>query len=190
MRVSDILFLVPDAGPLLTRYGLHCFGCVYSGMETLREGCMSHGFDDADVDALVIELNELLASRPARPRTLTVTKAAAEHLLIIARQEHHERDVLEVVADERGGFCMEFRESMPDDADAFGHPDVELRIAATALTLARIGGATIDFRNERFALDLPEDASTCCGGGGCEGGCGCSSGGHKPQATSGTMLAA
>jgi Fe-S cluster assembly iron-binding protein IscA len=135
---------------------------------------MSHGFEDADVDALVVELNELLASRPVRPRTLTVTKPAAEQLLIIARGEGREKDVLEVVADDRGGFCLEFRERMPDEAEAFGHPEVSLRIAASPLTLARIGGATIDFRNERFALDL-EEKKECCGGGGCGGECRCAS---------------
>jgi hybrid cluster-associated redox disulfide protein len=176
MRVADILGLVPDAGPLLQRYGLHCFGCVYSGMESLKDGCMSHGFADDDVDQLVVELNELLDSRPPRPQTITVTKMAAEQLLVIATAEGRANEILEITADQRGGFCMEFRSKLPADAQSFGHPDVALTIVATTMALARIGGATIDFRAERFTLDMPEDKKACaCGKGecGCGGKCAC-----------------
>lgn len=171
--MSELLTLLPEAGTVLARYGLHCAGCVYSGVETIAQGCMGHGYSEEDVALLLEDLNALARERPERPLTLTVTQAAAEQLLAIATSEGRERDVLEVAVDERGGFCLEFREAAPDGALDFGHSSVRLRIVATPLTLGRIGGATIDFRDERFKLDLPEDAARCCGSGEA---CGCGAG--------------
>ncbi|MEK7218306.1 MAG: hypothetical protein AAB728_02470, partial [Patescibacteria group bacterium] len=57
--------------------------------------------------------------------------------------------------DGRGGFCMEFMDGVTDGLRTFRHagePDV--LTAASGLTLRRIGGATIDYREGRFKLDL------------------------------------
>ncbi len=170
MRVSELLTVLPEASTVLARYGLHCAGCVYNGIETIAQGCMGHGYTEEDVALLLADLNTLARERPERPQSITVTQTAAEHLLQIATAEGREHDVLEVAVDERGGFCLEFRDKAPAGALDFGHPQVRLTIVATPLTLGRIGGATVDFRDERFKLDLPEDAAACCGKG---EGCGC-----------------
>ena len=91
----------------------------------------------------------------------------------VAEEEGRSGEGLAVIADAAGGFCMEFR-SEPDAGDAtFGNSEEpSVRLFASALTLKRIGGATIDFREGRFKLDLPEDrAMPDCG---CsEESCGC-----------------
>ena len=56
-------------------------------------------------------------------------------------------------------FCMELQEKAASDEQTFTHADVaDIAIFASPMTLAGIGGATIDFREGRFKLDLPEDA--------------------------------
>lgn len=176
MRVAEILALLPEAEPVLAQYGLHCFHCSANVYETLDEGCKTHGFTDEDIGDLVTDLNELLESRPARPQTLTLTLPAAQALVGIAKGEGKEGQGLEVGVDEGGGFCMEFREKPAEGDRTFFHADAPaMQIFASALTLQRIGGATIDFRDGRFKLDLPEDAQKkgcACG----KGECGC---GHK-----------
>ncbi len=170
MRVSDIAAILPECESLLREYGLTCFSCSMSVYETLREGCASHGFSDADVDQLTVELNEMLADRPARAQTLTVTSAAANALKEILSTQGHLKDYLEVGTDERGGFCMEVREKMIDGALLFGNREVpDVRVIATPLALSRIGGSTIDHRDGRFKLDMPEDAAAT--------GCACKNGG-------------
>ncbi len=67
---------------------------------------------------------------------------------------------------------MEFRKEPEEESQVFFHREVpELRLFATSLTLSRIGGSTIDFREGRFKLDLEETKNTkkecSCGGGGC-----------------------
>ena len=67
------------------------------------------------------------------------------------------KPALLVTADGRGGFCMEFQDDVPRDTRSFHHPDEpDVRVLAADLTLKRIGGATIDFREGRFKLDLVE----------------------------------
>lgn len=179
MRVSDILTLLPDAGPLVAQYGLHCFSCEANAHETLDEGCRTHGFSDEDIDDLVTDLNELLSSRPERPQTLSVTKDAAVALMSMLENEGKSDWGLSVGLDEGGGFCMEFAKAASADAKTFQNNDVPaLRVFATTVTLGSIGGATIDFRDGRFKLDLPEDSKkTACG---CTDGgtCGCKDGGE------------
>lgn len=175
MRVSDVLALLPTAEPLLARYGLSCFHCSANTLENLEDGCRSHGFTDEDVGDLLTDLNELLRTAPKRPQTLTLMLEAAKNLRAIAEQEGKLGHVLEVGVDEGGGFCMEFREKPATEDQIFFHPDLpDMRLSASALTLSRIGGSTIDFRDGRFKLDLPQDMQhTGCACG--KGECGCQS---------------
>jgi len=162
MRVTDILAVLPEAEPVLSRYGLSCVGCALSGLETIEEGGKLHGFEDRDIDDLISDLNILLEERPKRPSMLTVTRPAAEALKGIMEAEGKTAWTLKVTVDETGGFCMEFIEkSVPGDL-SFIHDDVpDVRVTASPLTLARIGGAVIDLRDGRFKLDLPEDSGQC-----------------------------
>lgn len=173
MRVADIVALLPESEALLRRYGMHCAGCSMNMEETLAEGCAMHGFDDADTGALLVELNEMLHGRPARPQALTVTKEAAVALRDVVGRQGKAEAVLEVGVDERGGFSMDMLDAAAEGTLVFAHREVpEVRVSASPLTLSRIGGATVDFREGRFKLDLPEDAAQGCA---CKNGgtCGC-----------------
>ena len=48
--------------PILLGFGMHCFGCPMSQMETLEEAGMAHGID---VDFMLEKLNELNNSSEA-----------------------------------------------------------------------------------------------------------------------------
>ncbi len=171
MLVSQIIGLLPEAGPLLGEYGLHCFSCDHNDRETLRDGCASHGFGDDEIDELVVELNRLYVERPPRPQTLTVTREAALGLREVLEGEGKLGHILVVGLDEGGTFCLEFAEKTPAGAKVFTQREVpDVIVAALEETLAKIGGATIDKREGRFKLDLPEAAArpACgCGGGRC-----------------------
>ena len=69
---------------------------------------------------------------------------------------------LAVILDDQGGFCMEFCDQ-PEEGDlAFVHAEVpNVRFFVSVLALGRIGGATVDMREGRFKLDLPEDECAC-----------------------------
>ena len=163
MTVREVISLVPAAADIMLEYGLHCFSCAVGGVETLEQGCRMHGMDDDTVDALVEDINDAIGQAPKRPQTLTITKEAAQGIGAIAEKEKRDGQILVVTVDEQGGFCLEFQESpLKGDLD-FTCPEVpEVQIYASVLTLSRIGGATIDMREGRFKLDLPEEEG-CCG---------------------------
>lgn len=166
MPIMEIVTLIPEAKTVLAEYGLHCFSCAGSQYELLGEGCATHGFSGEEIDALVDDLNDMLERMPTRPETLTLTRDAARAIRKIAKEDPEARTTLKkttiglaVIADASGGFCMEFRPKPERGEKAFGHPEEpSVSIFASALTLRRIGGAVIDFREGRFKLDLAEDA--------------------------------
>lgn len=170
MNVLEVIALHPDAAGILEAYGLHCHGCAFGSMDTLESGALSHGLTDTDIDNMVDDLRELLEKAPSKPQELTLTPAAAEALLEIAKGESKTACLLRVTSDDSGGFCMEFAEKKEEGDRTFeaeGIPSASL--IANAATLARIGGSTVDFRDGRFKLDLAMTKDAC----GCGGNCGC-----------------
>lgn len=171
--IAEIVEALPDAQTLLAQYGLHCFHCSANAYETLEEGCRSHGFEDADIEDLVRDLRILLAQAPTRPLELILTHAAAVALRDILQQEGEKQQVLVVTLDSNAAFCMECADAVPQDHLVFQHPQVsEVRVCASTTTLRSIGGATIDFREGRYKLDLPTTNRAACA---CaqDGSCGC-----------------
>ena len=163
MLVADIQALCPGSEPILAAWGLHCFGCSGSALETLGEGARGHGFSDSDVAELVDDLNAALEAEPPRPKELTITESAAQQLFAIAVAEGREKEALRVTLDGQGGFCLEFEAKDASADPTFGNATVpELLVRASALTLVRLGGSSIDWRDERFKLDLAEKEGCKC----------------------------
>ena len=169
MPVADILALCPESQGTLAEYGLHCVGCAGSAYETLEEGCLGHGFEQDEIDELVDDLNTMIDELPIRPEMLVVTLPAAQAIKNVMKEEKRVNEGLAVIVDGHGGFCMEFRPEPERDEKVFSHTaESSVRVFASTLTLKRIGGSTIDFRDGRFKLDLAGDVKM--------GGCGCASG--------------
>ena len=57
MTIEKILSIDENLTTVLLGFGLHCFGCPMSRMETLEQAAMVHG---VDVDIMVEKLNEAL----------------------------------------------------------------------------------------------------------------------------------
>ncbi len=165
MTVATILALCPAAADVMASYGLHCFHCALNTSDSLADGAAFHGLDEEDLENMIKDLRDAFARMPKRAAMLTVTRAAAQALIGIATQQGKLGHLLCVIADESGGFCMEFQAHVEPDAKQFSHPDVPaLTVTASPLTLKRIGGATIDYREGRFKLDLADAAACDCGG--------------------------
>lgn len=70
MTIKEALELNKDAEAVLMGFGMHCFHCPMSIMETLEEAGSVHG---ADIDLMLQKLNELNETKPAS-KTLKVPK--------------------------------------------------------------------------------------------------------------------
>ncbi len=168
MNVMEIIALHPGAADILGAYGLHCFQCAFNTLDSLEVGAKSHGLTDTDIKNMVIDLEELLRSAPVPPPILTLTESGANALLEIAKAEGKDSCLLRVGSDDSGGFCMEFAELTLADDREFKHPNVEnVVMIASPQALHRIGGSTVDFREGRFKLDLPQPSVCGCEGKGC-----------------------
>lgn len=163
MRIVEILDTVPDAAEIFALHGLHCAGCQFQTSDTLEEGTALHGMNEEKLQDLIEDLRTGIPESMKRPKTITITNDAATGLVEALSMQGKKGWHLLVTTDEAGGFCMEFIEHIPKDHERFSNTSVpELIVAASAMTLASVGGSTIDMRDGRFKLDLPSAADCGC----------------------------
>ncbi|MBQ9790766.1 MAG: DUF1858 domain-containing protein [Clostridia bacterium] len=55
MTIGEVMNMDPNVAPILMGFGLHCFGCPMSQMETLEEAAQVHGIE---ADLLVEKIQE------------------------------------------------------------------------------------------------------------------------------------
>lgn len=58
MTVGEVLELNPNVAPVLTGFGMHCFGCPMSQAETIEEAAAVH---DVDPELIINKLEEFEA---------------------------------------------------------------------------------------------------------------------------------
>ena len=56
-QIGEVLKINPNVKDVLMGFGLHCFGCPMSQMETLEEAAGVHGVDP---DLMIEKINEFL----------------------------------------------------------------------------------------------------------------------------------
>ena len=56
-QIGEVLKINPNVKEILLGFGLHCFGCPMSQMETIEEAAAVHG---VDVDLMIEKINEFL----------------------------------------------------------------------------------------------------------------------------------
>ena len=54
-QIGEILKINPNVKEILLGFGLHCFGCPMSQMETIEEAAKGHG---VDLEKLLEDLNK------------------------------------------------------------------------------------------------------------------------------------
>ncbi len=54
MTFGEVIENNPDAAEILMNRGMMCCGCMMAQIETVKEGCLSHGLD---VEEILKELN-------------------------------------------------------------------------------------------------------------------------------------
>ena len=57
MSIIEVINKKPEAIEVLMEYGLGCFSCAFSGMETIEQGALGHGMNEKLVDKMLEEIN-------------------------------------------------------------------------------------------------------------------------------------
>ncbi len=63
MTFAQILTKNPELMNTLFEHGLHCIGCHMSAYETIEQGCLVHGMNNKEIDALVEKLNKQIEKK-------------------------------------------------------------------------------------------------------------------------------
>ena len=58
-KIGQLLEEKPEAGRLLMEAGMGCIGCPMAQMESIEDGCLSHGIDEEDINKLIEKINKL-----------------------------------------------------------------------------------------------------------------------------------
>ncbi|MCX6770898.1 MAG: DUF1858 domain-containing protein [Candidatus Micrarchaeota archaeon] len=56
--IGELVMNYPAAASVLLEHGFHCIGCGLAAYETIEEGAAAHGFGEAEIDALVKEIQD------------------------------------------------------------------------------------------------------------------------------------
>lgn len=57
-NMNELLMRKPELAGLLLSSGMGCIGCPMAQMETIEEGCITHGMNSKEIDKLIIKLNK------------------------------------------------------------------------------------------------------------------------------------
>lgn len=60
MTIGEVLRLDENLAEVLLGFGMHCFGCPVSQMESLEDAAAVHG---VDIDLMIEKLNEAVNSK-------------------------------------------------------------------------------------------------------------------------------
>ena len=71
MTIGEVLDINKDAKTILSGFGMHCFSCPMSQMETIEEASMVHGID---LNLMLEKLNEKKEVKPAGKIKLSKNK--------------------------------------------------------------------------------------------------------------------
>ncbi|MBM3201344.1 MAG: iron-sulfur cluster assembly accessory protein [Chlamydiae bacterium] len=173
MTIDEIFSGFPHKSQKLAlemmKRGLQCVGCGAATWETLEAGMYSHGFSDAEIDALVIDLNKILEQK-SDPSTISLTERAAEKFKEILEEEGKTGHGLRF-GDRPGGcsgyeYILDFSEKAAEDDEVFPSNGIEIHVKKHLLS--RLVGCEIDYTEglyeSGFKISNPNAKGSCgCG---------------------------
>ncbi|MCX6772215.1 MAG: DUF1858 domain-containing protein [Candidatus Micrarchaeota archaeon] len=74
IMIGELILNYPAAVEVLFQYGFHCIGCGLSSYETLGQGCLAHGFDEATLDKVIEDIKKAVAAGEEREKARMAKK--------------------------------------------------------------------------------------------------------------------
>ena len=74
IMIGELVMNYPQSVEVLFQYGFHCIGCGLSAYETLGQGCLAHGFDEATLDQVIEEIKKAVDEGGERGKARTTAK--------------------------------------------------------------------------------------------------------------------
>lgn len=173
MTIEEIFARFPQKSQKLaqemTNRGLHCVGCGAATWETLEAGMLSHGFNEDDIEDMVMKLNGILGEK-MNPSTITLTKRAAQKYNQILKEEGKEGWGLRF-GDKAAGcsgfeYVLDYSQKAEEEDQIFLSEGVEIHVNRG--DVSRLIGSEIDFvdglNGSGFKISNPNAKGSCgCG---------------------------
>lgn len=174
MVVAEVIEKYPFAAEVMEGYGLTCTGCHSSSFDSIESGARSHGISDDQIQAMVQELNEVVAKGgPPEPKAgepLRVSERALEKMTEILAQQNKQGWGIRVQVSSGG--CAGYRYGM-DFAQEPGEADQVIsaqgvRVFVDQPSAKLLSGVMIDYveslQESGFKFENPKAKATCgCG---------------------------
>ncbi|HLD75680.1 MAG TPA: iron-sulfur cluster assembly accessory protein [Candidatus Norongarragalinales archaeon] len=173
MLIGDVVAAYPEAVDVMLSNGFHCIGCSVSPYESISAGAMSHGFTSEQVDALLVQINQAIAGKPAlqsrERKGVHLTSSAVGKLKSLMEKEGKVGMGLRIAV--VGGGCagnsyeMDF--DQPKEGDDLFEND-GLKVFYDKAFQDQLGGIEIDYRDtlqsSGFVMRNPNAKASCgCG---------------------------
>jgi iron-sulfur cluster assembly accessory protein len=176
MNIQALADSYPEAVSVMAEKGLHCFGCHGASADSVESGAKGHGMDDAAIDAMVKEMNEMVAmkhakkaSAPAKVEFKITEKAAKKlhHLLVEEKKPNYGLRIA-VVPGGCSGFSYEMAfEAAPKTDDMVFEKD-GMKVFIDKESAAQLNGSQVDYleglHESGFKIENPNAEHKCgCG---------------------------
>jgi len=169
--MGEIVQKYPAAVEIMSKYGLHCFGCHVSTWETLEQGILGHGGSSQDVEKMVNEMNQILEeeqTQSTNTEILLTDKAVNKIKNLIDSNQDITGLRIAVIPGGCSGFSYEFSlvKSPKEDERTIHEKEINIYINQESINLIR--GSKIDYiealQGAGFKVSNPNATSTCgCG---------------------------
>ncbi|HSU72786.1 MAG TPA: iron-sulfur cluster assembly accessory protein [Candidatus Binatia bacterium] len=167
----------PEAVVVMAERGLHCFGCHGAQYDTVEAGAKGHGLPDSEIDKMVNEMNQVVATKKDSKahakeikKDIHVTEKAAQKLVELMQAEKKAGYGLrlEVVPGGCSGFSynLDFDNQAKEGDTIFNQHGVTIYIDANSMS--QMTGSKLDYvdglQGSGFKIDNPNAHSSCgCG---------------------------
>lgn len=173
MTIEQVFESYSDRAQILAQemsnLGLNCVGCSAATYETLEAGVLGHGLSEADLEALLVRLNEIV-SQEIDTTSITITKRGADKFNQIASEDGKQGVALRL-SDQAGGcsgyeYVLDFSQGASDSDEVFHCQGVEIHVEKARLD--RLMGCVIDYMDglngAGFKITNPNVKGSCgCG---------------------------
>lgn len=58
IRIGELVMNYPQSVDVLFSHGFHCIGCGLSAYETLEQGALAHGYDEATMEEIIRQIKD------------------------------------------------------------------------------------------------------------------------------------
>ncbi len=175
-NIQAIADSYPEAVSVMAEKGLHCFGCHGASADSVESGAKGHGMDDAAIDAMVHEMNEMVALKHAKKANapakveFTVTDKAATKLHQLLAEEKKPAYGLRIAVVPGGcsGFSYEMGfEPVPKEGDMVVEKN-GMKVFIDKESAAQLNGSQVDYieglQESGFKIENPNAEHKCgCG---------------------------